>query len=61
MTELPTHMVCPVCKHKTRLAMWVYAHWREKIIGTCEGCGAEYNMQCGVIISKRRKRNERST
>lgn len=36
------------CGQFHRYGSYVYAHWRERLVHTCEQCGAKHNILLGV-------------
>lgn len=46
---LPTHAICPHCGVLSeKFHPWVYAHWREPLVGPCKACGKQHGLQNGV-------------
>lgn len=48
---LPTGYTCAHCGRASKFSSWVFAHWREMLIHTCE-CGARSEIICGRATLK---------
>lgn len=45
--KLPEGFTCK-CGFVVKYPAYVYAHWRDVLIYTCEGCGKKYSIVCGT-------------
>ncbi len=50
--KLPRTAKCPHCGRKSApFHVWVYAHWDEELVGTCEGCGKQHGLRRGIAYA----------
>lgn len=48
----PTGFACSKCGARHEFSDYLYAHWQERIIHTCE-CGAVHELLRGVAVFRR--------
>lgn len=46
MSLLPKGYMC-VCGKEHEFSAYVYAHWNDKLVHTCDGCGSKNALECG--------------
>lgn len=57
-TDLPKGFTCE-CGKEHRFSPWAYAHWREVLRMTCDGCGRAYEILRGrPKLAKQKKAKE---
>lgn len=49
--DLPKGITCE-CGHFMPFGAWVYAHWHEDLVATCEACGRKYSLRRGIARPK---------
>ena len=47
MAELPSSWKFQKCKAENKLTPWVFAHWNDAIVATCNGCRDTFDMLMG--------------
>ena len=54
MTELPKGFTCD-CGREEEYPSWVFAHWNEALVCTCEDCGQKWSIFRG--LARKEKNN----
>ena len=54
---LPKGIDCE-CGEHSAFSVWVYAHWDEDLIFTCDKCKKKYALKRGVATPMRKGRSE---
>ena len=47
--ELPKGFKCTTCNKEHIFPAYVYAHWDDLLIHTCDECGAKHSVMCGEV------------
>jgi len=51
--ELPKGFTCSWCGKFHLFDPYVYAHWRDVLVYTCDACGARHKCVCGLAFHKK--------
>ncbi len=49
--ELAKGWTCK-CGHFNPFGVWVYAHWKETLKGTCGGCKQSVMVRAGKVVNR---------